>query len=227
MYERYGDRAFIRTSAGDLSWETGTQFDVGVVWNGASKALGNARINVALSAFWRDTDNLVEFFMTDPKYGRYINIAKSEVKGVELETALDWKKWSLSLSGTWMEGTNKTPDEGSVRYYGMTLPNRPKWSGAARLNRKFDRGSVFAEYRYIGENYVDSSEKVLFDARSLFNMGVKYDLSPNMHLSIGVDDVFNNADNWKMRPEGHNGPSRMLWYPVEGRSFYLSLNMEF
>jgi len=226
MYEKYGDGAFIRTSAGNLKWETGTQFDAAVMWNGAAKALSGARVNVSLSAFWRETDDLIEFFMTDPKYARYVNIAKSEVKGIELEAGLDWGKWSLSLSGTWMEGINKTPDEGSVRYHGMTLPNRPRWSGSARLTRKFDKGSVFAEYRYVGENYVDSSEKILFDARSIFNIGFKYDLSRTTHLSIGVDDIFNNADSWKMRPDGYNGPARMLWYPVEGRTFYMTLNVE-
>jgi hypothetical protein len=26
---------------------------------------------------------------------------------------------------------------------------------------------------------------------------------------------------------GLNGPTRILWYPVEGRSFYATLDMEF
>ena len=227
MYERYGDGAFVRTSEGDLNWETGTQFDLGVIWSGTANALGEARTNVSLSAFWRDTDDLIEFFMTDPKYGRYTNIAKSEVKGVEFAAGLEWERWGFSVSATWMEGTNKTPDAGSVRYYGMALPNRPNWSASARLTRKFNKGSIFTEYQYIGENYVDSSEKVLFDARNIFNIGVKYDFSDATHLTIGVNDVFNNADDWKMRPDGYNGPTRMLWYPVEGRTYYLTLNMEF
>jgi outer membrane receptor for ferrienterochelin and colicin len=108
----------------------------------------------------------------------------------------------------------------------MTLPNRPEWSGTARLTRKFTRASAFVEYQYIGENYVDSSEKVLFDARNVFNLGVKYDLSPSTQLVVGVDDVFNDADGWRMHPDGLNGPTRILYYPVEGRSYYLTLNME-
>ncbi|MCL2010998.1 MAG: TonB-dependent receptor [Synergistaceae bacterium] len=227
MYERYGDGAFIIPSSGNLKWETGTQFDAGVHWNGPIEALDGARANFALSGFMRETDDLIEFLMTSPRYGRYFNVAKSEVKGVELEAGLDWEKWAFSLSGTWMEGKNKTPNEGSVRYYGMALPNRPEWSGAARFTRKFDMGVAFAEYRYIGENYVDSAETVLFDARNIINIGVKYDLSPTTHLTVGIDDLFNNADKWRIRPDGYNGPVRMLWYPIEGRSYYLTLNMEF
>ncbi|MDR1915447.1 MAG: TonB-dependent receptor [Synergistaceae bacterium] len=228
MYERYGDGAFILPSANKLKWETGTQLDVGLIWSDTAEILGNARSSVSLSTFWRETDDLIEFFMENPRYSRYINIAKSEVKGVELEAALDWEKWNFSLSGTWMDGVNKTPDEGSVRHNGMTLPNRPKWSGGARLTRKFGRGSAFVEYQYIGENYVDSSEKVLFDARDVVNLGVKYDLSPTTQLIAGIDDVLNDADGWRMHPaDGVNGATRMLWYPVEGRVYYLTLNMKF
>jgi outer membrane cobalamin receptor len=227
LYERYGDGAFIIPAEDDLKWETGTQFDVGVVWNETAKALGNARANVSLSGFWRETDDLLEFLMANPRYGRYFNVAKSQVKGVELELALDWEKWGLALSGTWMDGVNKTPNiAGSVRGEGKKLPNRPEWSGALRLTRKFDKGSVFAEFQYVEENYADSNEYVLFDARNLFNVGFKYDLSPTTRLTIGVNDVFNDADQWRMRPNGMNGSTRMLWYPIEGRSYYLTFDIE-
>jgi outer membrane cobalamin receptor len=231
MYERYGDGAFILPSAADLKWETGTQFDVGAMWNG--EILG-AQSSLSLSSFWRDSENLIEFDMENPRFGRYRNIAKAQVKGLEFEAGLDWEKWNLSLSGTWMKGENRTPDdEGSVRFYGKTLPNRPEWSASTRLTRKLldaygrNRGGVFAEYRYTGENYADSSEKVLFDARNVWNVGVKYDLSETMRLTLGVDDVFDSADGWRMRPDGLNGPVRMLWYPVEGRTFYATLSVEF
>ncbi|MDR1649976.1 MAG: TonB-dependent receptor [Synergistaceae bacterium] len=232
LYERYGDGAFILPSAdGELEWETGTQFDVGVMWNGE---IGGARANAALSVFWRNSENLIEFDMENPRFGRYRNIAEARVKGVEFEAAFDWKRWDFSLSGTWMDGENRTPgDEGAVRFDGKTLPNRPDWSVSARLVRKlFDasgekRGSVFAEYLYTGANYADSSEKVLFDARSVWNAGVRYDLSGTTQLTLGVNDIFDKADDWRMRPDGLNGPVRMLWYPVEGRTFYATLTMTF
>jgi outer membrane receptor protein involved in Fe transport len=224
LYERYGDGAFILPAASDLKWETGTQFDLGVVWTG--NAMG-ARATASLSGFKRDSENLIEFNVESPRYGRYSNIARAEVKGVEMEASLGWEKWDLALSGTWMNGKNATPDDpGAVRYYGKTLPNRPEWSGTARLTRKYGKGSAFVEYQHVGKNYADSSEKVLFDARDVFNIGVKYALSPATQLILGVDDVFDQAGEWRMRPDGQNGPTRMLWYPVEGRAFYVTLNME-
>ena len=220
MYERYGDGAFILPAKDDLEWETGKQLDIGAAWQGIS---GETNLRASLTGFWRESDNLIEFDMESPAYGRYKNIAKARVKGVELEAELESELWKLALSGTWMRGTNETPnDSGSVRYYGKTLPNRPEWSGKARLTRKFARGQVFAELQYIGENYADSSEKVLFDARTVCGVGVKYKLSPVSTIIAGVDDIFDQADDWRMRPDGLNGPVRMLWYPVEGRTFYVT-----
>jgi outer membrane cobalamin receptor len=231
LYENYGDGAFIiepREGAGMLKWETGTQFDLGLIWNGSVKFLGDAMTNASLSAFWRDTDDLIELYMEGPRYARYGNIARSEVKGFEMEVGFDWEKWAFSLSGTWMEGVNKSVTEGSSRYYGKVLPNRPEWSGIARLTRKFGRGSAFIEYKYVGENFADREEKSLFNSRDVFNAGIKCDLSPTSHLTLGVDDVFNDADSWRMRPDdGYDGPTRVLWYPIEGRTYYMTLEMRF
>ncbi|MDR2522737.1 MAG: TonB-dependent receptor [Synergistaceae bacterium] len=232
MYEEFGDGAFILPSARGLDWETGKQLDIGVIWNGTpnisgSQVLGASNVSLSLSGFLRETDNLIEFVVVNPRYGRYENVAKSEVKGVELEGKLDWKRWTFSLSSTWMDAVNRTPDDpGAVRYNGMTLPNRPEWSGTARLTRKFDWGSAFAEYQHIGENFADMSEHVLFDARNILNVGLKCDVSPTMRLVIGVNDVLDDADSWRMRPNGLGGPTRILWYPVEGRSYYLTLDVK-
>jgi outer membrane cobalamin receptor len=228
LYEQYGDGAFILPAQVDLAWETGTQFDVGIIWNGNIVPLSNARANVSLSGFQRETDDLIEFQMTSPKFGRYFNIAESEVKGIEFEAGLDWEKWGIALSATWMDGINKTPDDpASGRYYGMTLPNRPEWSGSARVSRGFHRGLAFLEYQYVGENYLDPSENIVLDARNVFNIGLKYDISPSSRLTAGINDIFDDADEWRMRPEGGlNGPTRMLWYPVEGRSYYMTLDIE-
>ena len=229
MYERFGDSAFILPPVSDLKWEEGTQYDIGVVWNGIIKPLGGARANMSLSGFMRETDDLIEFFMENPRYARYQNISKAEVKGVEIEGNLDWENWGLSFSATWMDAVNKTPDDSnSFRFDGKKLPNRPDWSATTRLTRKFNKGYAFAEYQYIGENYADASEKVVFEPRHVFNLGFGYDLSATTRITAGVNDIFDSAYDWQMNPDsGTEGPSRMLWHPVEGRSYYLTLNMKF
>ena len=234
-YEQYGDGAFIIPAARDLEWETGKQIDAGILWNGrleGMKGLRDADVSVSLSAFWRDSKNLIEFDMESPRYGRYKNIAKAEVKGIEAEASAVWEKWAVSFAVTWMEGENKTYDPGSVRSVGLPLPNRPEWNASARVTRRFSprgarNGSVFAEYRYTGENYADESAKVIFGARGVVNAGARYELSPTANLTVGIDDLFNDSDGWRMMPETLNGPTRMLWYPAEGRTFYLTLDIKF
>jgi outer membrane cobalamin receptor len=233
-YEQYGDGAFILPAKGDLSWETGTQFDIGVSWGGRLEAMGGAGANMSLTAFWRDSDQLIEFDMESPRFGRYRNVAEATVKGVEMEAGFDWRRWGLSLTGTWMDAEARTPDPDTTRYEGKPLPNRPEWSWAARLTHKLigrgggEVGSLFAEYRYTGENYADYSANVLFGERNVWNVGAKYRLSGTSQLIIGVDDVFNDSDGWRMYPApGLNGPTRVLWYPVEGRTYYMTLDMRF
>jgi outer membrane cobalamin receptor len=227
MYEMYGDGAFILEPADDLRWETGKQFDIGVMWNGELGFIPDARGRFSLSGFMRESEDLIELLMVSQLFARYGNIALAEARGIEFEGSLDWRKWNFSLSATWMEGENRSPDSGSIRYNGMALPNRPKLSGTARATRSFKWGSAFAEYQYIGSNYSDMAETQLFDKRDLVNLGVKYNISPTTHVSFGVNDLFNDAEGWQLRPNGYNGPSRMLWYPIEGRSFYATLDMEF
>jgi outer membrane receptor protein involved in Fe transport len=230
LYERYGDGAFILAADGDLKWETGTQFDIGVIW---SPVFSEVKSSFSLSGFWRESENLIEFDMENPRFGVYTNIARAAVKGAELEASFGWGKWSAAFSGTWLDGENKTDDEGSTRYYGMTLPNRPNRSYSARLTRGFGvsggggSGSVFLEYQYVGENYVDRSEKVLFDARNVWNAGIKYNFSETSEMIIGVNDIFNDSDDWRMYPDTLNGPTRTLYYPVEGRTYYMTFNTSF
>jgi outer membrane cobalamin receptor len=229
LYERYGDGAFILPSP-ELKWETGTQLDAGVIWTPPIfREIGS---NISLSAFWRESENLIEFVMESPQRGVYKNIPESTVKGAELEASLDWRKWNMTFSGTWIDGEDKSPDEGDTRRYGLKLPNRPEWSWGARLTREFQipeqgNGSVFVEYRHVGENFVDKSEKMLFDERNVWNIGAKYAFNERTELIVGVNDVTDESDGWLMHPNGRSGATRMLPYPVEGRSFYMTLNMAF
>jgi outer membrane cobalamin receptor len=224
MYEQYGDGAFILPAGDSLSWEEGKQWDIGLWWEGAA---GRADLYAGVTYFGRESRNLIEFDMESPRFARYRNIADSHVNGLELESGVEWGAWKLTASGTWLDAVNDTPDDsGAVRFEGKRLPNRPEWAGTARLTRTFLKGSVYAEVQYSGANYGDSSEKIFFDSRTVWNAGIKYALSPAATLFFGVDDIFDQAEDWKLRAV-ENGPARMLWYPTEGRYFYVTLEWKF
>lgn len=219
MYELYGDGATVRPNP-DLNWEEGMQFDFGVHKEGRMFGANNRS---ALTFFWKKPENLIEYVMTSPRFGIYQNIADAEIYGVELESSFIWQKWEAALSVTWMESENKTEDD---YRQGLTLPNRPEWEGLLRVTRKFDKLSVFAEGHYIADNYFDDAATIKMDDLFTLGLGFKYMFHENLRLIMGVDDVFDEGPDVKRVPVG-NGPTRTMWYPLQGRTFYATLMWDF
>lgn len=221
LYELYGDGAFVRPNQ-NLQWEDGTQWDVGASWKGQIRS---ADVTATLTYFGRHSNNLIEFVMVDPRYGKYFNIGKADINGIELETSATWGKWDARLSATWMDAINKTDDYRS----GERLPNRPEWEGYLRINRRFlkdDAATAFAELRYIGENYYDSVGTIKMDDLLTVGLGLKWKFQKNMNVVVGVDDLFDKSPDVNMYAV-YNGPSRTMWYPLQGRTWYATLTWEF
>lgn len=221
IYELYGDGAFVRPNQ-NLRWEEGIQWDAGIMWHGK---VGITDLAASLTYFGRNSDNLIEYMMTDPRYGRYYNIGKASVNGVEFETNAMVKKWNFRLSATWMRAINKT--EGYRD--GKQLPNRPEFEGFFRISRSIfnnDMGLAFAELNYIGENYYDETESIKMDNMLTVGLGLKYSFTEKCRVVFGVKDLFNSSPDAKMYAVV-NGPSRTMWYPLQGRTFYLTLTWDF
>ena len=221
LYELYGDGAFVRPNP-DLVWEDGTQWDIGVTWKGQIKS---ADITATASYFGRRSNNLIEFVMTDPRYGKYFNIGEAEIKGVEVESVIDWDKWNLRMAATWMSAKNTTDDYRKDRQ----LPNRPKWEGFLRLTRKLfkdDAASAFVELNYIGENYYDSIGTIKMDDILTVGLGFRYSFTKTSRITVGVKDLFDRSPETQMYAV-YNGPSRTMWYPLQGRTFYATMTWDF
>lgn len=222
LYERYGDGASIRPNP-TLKWEEGWQWDAGVTWTGN---VMSADVAVTATVFGRKADNLIEYVMTSPRYGVYQNIGKAEIFGVEIEQKTKWKDWELFFSGTWMDAKNTTDNDYRKNYQ---LPNRPEWESLLRLTRSrlfSDKTSCFVELHYTGNNYFDDAERIEMDDLFTVGLGFKYLFSDRANLVVGVDDIFDKAPDTCLVPTG-NGPTRTLWYPLQGRTFYATLTWLF
>lgn len=221
LYELYGDGAFVRPNQ-NLQWEDGTQWDVGASWKGRIRS---ADVTATLTYFGRHSNNLIEFVMVDPRYGKYFNIGKADISGIELEGSAAWGKWDAMLSATWMDAKNTTDDYRKD----CELPNRPKWEGYLRVSRRFlkdDAAVVFAELRYTGENYYDSVGTIRMDNLFTVGCGFRWKFRKNMNIVAGVDDLFDKSPDVNMYAV-NNGPSRTMWYPLQGRTWYATLTWEF
>ena len=218
MYELYGDGAFVVPNTG-LEWEDGTQWDVGVTWKGE---MLKAKSEVTLTYFGSHVNNLIEYFVINPRYGRYDNVGNVHIQGLELEGSLKWEDWEIYGSATWMDTINKTPGF----KYDMRVPNRPEYKGFLRVARnnllKSKRLSAFAEARYVGNNFYNQLQEVKQDDLLTIGFGLRYSVRENLKLVVGVDDIFDKGPEVLFLAEGY-GPDRTMWYPLQGRTFYASL----
>ncbi|MFC2740398.1 MAG: hypothetical protein ACFN3F_01695, partial [Selenomonas sp.] len=109
------------------------------------------------------------------------------------------------------------------------LANRPLWEGSLRVEKSFgraDRGWFFTELHYTGKNFYDQSEEVGWTKLFTVGAGVRYQCSKNTRIVVGVNDIFNQGPETKLFAVGY-GPKRMLWYPIQGRSWYASVTYDF
>lgn len=221
LYERYGDGASLRPNP-DLKWEKGTQWDLSAIWSGK---VASADIGASITFFTRDAENLIEYVMTSPRYGIYQNIGEAKVNGLELESTVKMEAWDFFLSATWMDSENTA--EGDYRK-GKQLPNRPELEGLFRVSRMFmeDKMRAFAELHYTANNYFDSAEQIKMENLLTVGFGLSYKINKKSKITIGVDDIFDESPKTRLAAVG-NGPVRTLWYPLEGRRFYATWNIDF
>lgn len=219
MYELYGDGAFVISNT-SLEWEDGTQWDVGVTWKGE---MLKAKSEVTLTYFGSHVNNLIEYFVVNPQYGRYENVGNAHIQGLELEGSLKWEDWEIYGSATWMDAIDKSDDSA---FDGVRIPNRPEYEGFLRVARnnllKSKRLSAFAEARYVGNNFYDRNQEVKQDDLFTVGFGLRYSIREDLKLIVGVDDIFDKAPEVLFLAEGY-GPDRTMWYPLQGRTFYASL----
>ncbi|MDR3280863.1 MAG: TonB-dependent receptor [Synergistaceae bacterium] len=224
LYERLGDQANWIAPNPDLKPETGKQFDAGVTWNGTVAPLGNARVNTSLSGYLRESDNLIDYVAVG-----YENVWKAKIKGLEFATALDWERWNFALSAAYTDSETITPNDPATN--GRRRRYLPEWDMTARLTHRFNRGSVFAEYQYVGDYFVggryDGSTYPYVESSNVFNLGLKYDISDMVGLTVGVNDVFDEMNGLRVYDEADSSYAGTPSYPWEGRTFYVTLDARF
>lgn len=219
IYEKYGDGAFIAPNT-SLEWEEGTQWDMGFLYKGKVREYP---FSLEASYFSLDSENLIEFVMLSARRGKYENISDAHVHGVEISGELDMGKLEFYGAYTWMDSENRS----SGRYtYGRQLPNRPENSVFARLSYLFSESlRVYGEVNYTDGNYLDEANTVYYDDLALYNVGLRYELSNGAILTAGVDDIFDEGSGW--RQISTTGIERLVWYPLQGRTWHVSLLWNF
>lgn len=225
MYEKYGDGGLIVPNI-KLLWEDGTQWDVGLEYKGEVKDI---QLLAELTYFGRHSNNLIELVPKGAMISVYENVNKTKVEGLELEARAIWNKWELFLSGTLLRALCVEDKVGAKIKNGDRLPYKPEQEAFVRISRQLlkDRLTLFAEEHYFGKNYnLDPKGNVVIDDTTVTNIGFHYKVNDKFKISGGVNDLFDQSYDLRARAR-ENGPDKILAYPMQGLTYYLSLNWYF
>lgn len=210
FYEKFGDGAFIVPNP-NLEVEEGENFDFGLNFS-------SERVSGYITYFRSNMDNLIEFTLLNPRFGRYINIKGAKVNGIETGISCYSKDgWSLSISYTYMKAESEVPGYRE----GKPLPNRPEHNLNLRVGRAKGEWEAFIEGEFIGENYFDTGGLVKFSDWWVLNVGFSYRPSDKEKVTLIINNLTDNR-NFKTKPAIGFGPEKMADYPPPGRSFYLT-----
>jgi outer membrane receptor protein involved in Fe transport len=248
FYEIFGDSAYLRPvhiSFPQPTWESGTNWDLGVTWQG--ETLG-AQSDVTLTYFHNYTKNLSQLYTAaGTGISFYTNTGAGTAQGVELESKLKWDRWDLQLSATWTDTVvekywsptwSALPGYVQAAWVGQPYANIPEWEGNLRLAYRFpdDKLSLFAEQHYTGTTPLHQGKDGdgIFQRRyTITNLGIKYQLSQQIKINAGVNDVFNNGPavyryQYYSRGSGaDNNINQNIQYPMQGRTYYMSVQYLF
>lgn len=237
MYEIAGDGAGILpmpnvggTASVFPMPEEGKQWDVSAIWDG--KALGADSAKFQLTYFGRDSENLLQL-MSRHFFFFYTNAAKAKVNGLEMQADVSWQKWDVNLQATYTKPKDvfydmrKLPGYSDLTTVGF-LTYQPKWEGTARLTYRPDTNwSLFTQLRYVDWMVIDpiplaTGAVQRQSSLTTMDVGVKYKFNKSLQLAVGCNDVLNKANDMYLSMAG-TGELRNIQYPIQGRTYYATL----
>lgn len=241
MYEIAGDGAGILPMpnvGGSASVfpmpEEGKQWDISAIWDG--KWLGADTAKFQITYFGRDSKRLLQLSSWNSFFFVYNNAASGKVNGVELQADLSWQKWDVNLQATYTDPSNVLYDLSAIpgqqewnkdgKIEGV-MTYQPKWEGTARFTYRPDKNwSLFTQMRHVGKVTTDAiplTTGALPWQSSLTTMdvGVKYKINKSLQVAVGCNDVLNKANDMYLRTT--YGEMRNILYPIQGRTYYATL----
>ncbi len=174
LFQLYSSSGNLELEAEEsLGWDFGVQY-----------ALPSAQLNLGLSIFSNEYDNLIDFSSATFTYA---NFGKVDTSGLEL--TLDWRINQSLLLGASFTSTRAEDAQGDQ------LVRRPR--SKANLHASWainKRASTLIELRHVGTrsdfDFVNFTGKVDLDAYTLVNLGGTLQFGHNIGLSVRVDNLF-------------------------------------
>jgi outer membrane receptor protein involved in Fe transport len=250
FYELFGDGVYIKPAIFEFYTvpppepEEGEQWDFTVEWNGDVPWL-DIKGDLSATYFYRRTENMIGLYQT-PTFVYYGNYGLTKASGVEMEGGVKSQYVDFRFSVTWLESKiiDVSDASGNVKYSqwfseGSEMLNSPKWETNVRGDFRVpwvDGLSIFAEHHYTSKlpiQYIGFDSLRYEESLETVNMGLKANITDNLQLVAGVNDVFNKSSSqgafnkYNYKTPGDSPETFTLYFPKEGRTSYVTLTLTF
>lgn len=184
LYSSFGNTA--------LQPEESLSYDIGI----EQGARGGEGFHVSLTAFQRDSENLVDFvscfgvtggICTDRPFGTYDNVGRARARGIEAEASVGlWERFEAGAAYTYLEAENRTP--GSANF-GNRLARRPDYALTlwGDWHTPLDGFSLGADLRLVSDSFDEAGNFTPLDGYWTGDLRVSYDL--------GALELFGRVEN--------------------------------
>jgi vitamin B12 transporter len=163
--------------------------------------------------FRSEVEDLIEYVLISGFRYKPFNIGQARLEGMEATLKAEPVKY-FSLSGaytlTYAIDTTEYPNRTDRQ-----IPGRPRHVAFGRLEGHLSYFHPFAEYHYVGGNFINQANTKLLDERSILNAGLV--CRPSERYKMGFE-VKNLADEQTLDVRG---------FPLPGRSFFTSFEAAF
>ncbi len=177
-----------------LQPERSRSYDVGIGY-------GNGDLDVTLTAFRRDTEDLIGFvscfgtttgICTGRPFGTYDNIGRARAQGLELEGRVEpVEGLALGAAYTLLNAEDRTP--GSVNR-GNDLPRRPKHALTATADwEAIDGLTLGTDLRVVSDSFDDAANLVPLDGYEVLTLRGEWDASEHVTLFGRVENIWDET----------------------------------
>lgn len=200
------------TGSPDLEPERGMNRDIGLILS-AKKLWILRQLFVEAVYLHNDVENLILFFPNSQYTSRPENIGSASIRGCEILTSCTIGGLiSLSGSYSYLDGRDTSP---IPYYHGNRLVGRPVHASTFEIAWTGKRWTAAYELHYIGSNYLDQANMKEVPSREIH--GLSLHLGTLWHrFSLTLEG----------RNLGGNQLSDVNGFPLPGRSFYSTLNVQ-
>ncbi|MFC3784756.1 vitamin B12 transporter [Sphingopyxis italica] len=147
-----------------------------------------------------------------PRFGYYLNVARSEAHGVEAAAALNLGGLTLDGNYSWIVAEDRSEDSAN---FGNWLPRRPRHSANASASYAFGFGlELGAALRWSGKSYDNASNARRLDDYTLVDLRAEVALSDAVKLFARAENLF---DEQYMTAYRYGSLGRSIYAGVRGR----------